>query len=121
MRHLPDDGRLAISVRLRQLDHEIAEGPCLTRQERAFSLLRFRQNRRRAAAVVHAAGDQTHLAGATTAAAAAEHDLGSGAHDGGQNGLSGTTGYGVAERAEADRVATVFCETSAQLTRLFPR
>jgi len=75
--------RSAIPVRGSQLDRKVAEGPCLTREERALSFFLLRENGGRAAAVFHPARNQAHLAGTTTAPSAAEDNLRPRSQDGG--------------------------------------
>ena len=100
----PRRHRPPILVRCGEFDREIAEGPSLTREERAVLLLLFQENGGRATATLHPARDQTHLAGATTASPATEDNLRSGLQDCAQDSLLATTHDGIPDRAQSDRV-----------------
>jgi hypothetical protein len=105
-------GQHTIFVRRRQLDREITEGPRLTRQEPAGLPFLLRKNGGGTAAVFDLARDHAHLARATAATSAAEHDARPRPEDGGQHGLLGTTGDGVADRAQGKREHLLMCRRS---------
>ena len=110
---LPRRHRSPILVRCGKFDREIAEGPSLTREERAALLLLLQENGDRATAVLHSAREQTHPAGATTASPATEDNLRPRPQDSAQHGLVVTTHDGIPDRAQSDRVRSDVARAAA--------